>query len=120
MHSVRRNFLWNSSYQLLLVLAPLVTTPYLSRTLGAEQVGVYSFTYSIANYFVLFATLGMANYGVRVVASAGDDRAGRSKAFWSTFFSQLCVAVPVIVAYFVYTLLCPQGGLSSPWYGACG
>lgn len=110
MHSVKKNFLWNVSYQLLLVLAPLATTPYLSRTLGAEQVGIYSYTYSIANYFVLFATLGMANYGVRVVASAGDDRVARSRAFWSAYFCQLCVAVPAIVAYFVYSALHPQGG----------
>ena len=108
--SVRKNFLWNASYQLLLVLAPLITTPYLSRVLGAEQVGVYSYTYSVTNYFVLFATLGMANYGVRVVASAGDDRAKRSRLFWSAYLSQVIVCIPVTILYVAYALLEPQGG----------
>lgn len=108
--SVRKNFLWNASYQLLLVLAPLITTPYLSRVLGAEQVGVYSYTYSVTNYFVLFATLGMANYGVRVIAAAGPDRAKRSLSFWSAYFAQIAVCIPVTVLYAVYALLEPEGG----------
>lgn len=108
--SVRRNFLWNASYQLLLVLAPLVTTPYLSRVLGPERVGVYSYTYSITNYFVLFATLGMANYGVRVIAAAGSDRAKRSRSFWSAYFSQAVVCIPVTILYVAYALLEPEGG----------
>lgn len=111
MTSLKKNFLWNASYQVLLVLAPLVTTPYLSRVLGAEQVGVYSYTYSIANYFVIFAALGMANYGVRTVSSAGSDRALRSRLFWGAYASQLVVAVPVATAYFAYLLAAPQGGL---------
>lgn len=109
-HSVKKNFLWNASYQLLLVIVPLVTTPYLSRVLGPEQVGTYSYTYSVTNYFVLFATLGMANYGARLVASAGDDRARRSRLFWAAYASQLCVSVPVAAAYVLYALTEPQGG----------
>jgi O-antigen/teichoic acid export membrane protein len=108
--SIGKNYLWNVSYQLLLIVVPLVTTPYLSRVLGAEQVGVYSYTYSIANYFVLFATLGMSQHGVRVVAQVGDDRAKRSRAFWSAWLSQLCIAVPVALIYFCYSLISPAGG----------
>lgn len=115
-HSVKRNFLWNASYQLLLVLAPLVTTPYLSRVLGAEQVGVYSYTYAVTNCFALFATLGMASYGVRVIAACGEDRAERSRAFWSAYASQLCVAVPVAFIYIGYLLLGdPDGGPLVAW-----
>lgn len=110
--SVRKNFLWNASYQLLLVLAPLVTTPYLSRVLGPEQVGVYSYTYSVTNYFVLFATLGMANYGVRVIAAAGSDRVRRSRSFWSAYLSQVLVCIPVTFLYTIYALLEPEGGFA--------
>lgn len=109
--SLRKNFFWNASYQLLLVLVPLVTTPYLSRVLGPERVGVYSYTYSVANYFVLFATLGMANYGARLVASAGDDRGLRSRLFWGAYCSQLVVSIPVAAIYFAYALSEPTGGI---------
>lgn len=115
-HSVKKNFLWNASYQLLLVLAPLVTTPYLSRVLGAEQVGVYSYTYAVTNYFALFATMGMASYGVRVIAACGEDRGERSRVFWSAYASQLCIALPVALAYIGYLLLGnPEGGSLVAW-----
>lgn len=108
--SVGKNFLWNAGYKLLLVLTPLITTPLVSRALGAEQVGVYSYTYSIEQYFSMFAVLGMAQHGVRTVAQTGDDRALRSRTFWSAFIAQLCVAVPVFVVYTIYVSLGSTGG----------
>lgn len=89
---------------------PLITTPYLSRVLGANQVGVYSYTYAITDYFVIFATLGMAQHGVRAIAQAGNDRAKRSRVFWSAWVAQLCVALPVAAVYFIYAAINPAGG----------
>lgn len=108
--SLKSNFLWNAFYQLLLIITPLVTTPYLSRVLGAEKVGVYSYTYSIASYFVMFAILGMAQYGVREIALAGDDRARRSRVFSSAWAAQLCFSVPLMFLYLVYALAFSQEG----------
>ena len=64
-NSIKKNFAFNSAYQMLNVIVPLITTPYLSRTIGASGNGVFTYTQSIANYFVLFAQLGITNYGVR-------------------------------------------------------
>lgn len=105
MKSIKKNFIWNSSYQLLLIIAPLVTIPHVSRVLGAEGVGGYSYTYSIAYYFVLFATLGMAQYGVRLIAQAGEDRELRSKSFYSAWAAQVMLATPIIILYFLYLML---------------
>ena len=65
MNSIGKNYLYNSIYQILNIFLPLLTAPYVARVLGAENVGIYSYTYSIANYFVIFAMLGIANYGSR-------------------------------------------------------
>lgn len=108
--SVGKNFLWNAGYKLLLVLTPLITTPLVSRALGAEQVGVYSYTYSVEQYFAMFAVLGMAQHGVRAVAQAADDRDLRSHTFWSAFAAQLCVAIPVALIYGIYVALGSTGG----------
>lgn len=107
----KRNFILQSSYQLLLIAVPLLTTPYLSRVLGASQVGVYSYTYAITNYFVIFATMGMSTYGVRAISECGDDRERRSRVFWSAFASQALVGSVVVFAYCAYAALAPQGGL---------
>ena len=110
MSNLKKNYLYQASYQLLLIIVPLVTTPYLSRVLGASQVGVYSYTYSIANYFVMFATLGMSTYGVREIAACGDDRKSRSMVFWEMYGAQAFVSVVCIVAYIVYSFANPKGG----------
>lgn len=108
--TVKHNFIWSSSYQALLIAVPLVTVPYVSRVLGVEQIGVYSYTCSIASYFALFATLGMGKYGVRLIAQAGDDRLERSHRFWSAWAAQLCVALPACAAYLIYSCIDPAGG----------
>ena len=109
-HSVKKNFIYNSAYQIFLIIAPLISTPYLSRVLGPGGVGEFSYTYAIAAYFVMFATLGMSNYGVRTIAAVANDPERRSKTFCSVFVSQLVIAVPVFLVYLAYALVMPQGG----------
>ncbi|MBR3316767.1 MAG: oligosaccharide flippase family protein [Atopobiaceae bacterium] len=108
MAGIRKNFIYSSAYQILLVLTPIVTTPYLSRVIGAEGDGIFTYTQSIVNYFVLFAMLGMANYGVRSVAECGDDRAARSDLFWNAFAMNCLVGTIVLVAYAGYVVLWGQ------------
>ena len=58
-----KNFLFNVSYQVFILLVPLVTTPYISRVLGSEGVGINAYTNSIIQYFILFGTIGINTYG---------------------------------------------------------
>lgn len=63
-----KNYIYNLSYQLLTILLPIITTPYISRVLGAENIGIYSYVMSITMYFILFGTLGTTIYGQREIA----------------------------------------------------
>lgn len=56
--SIKVNYFLNMSYQVLVLLVPIVTTPYIARTLGAEGIGIYSYTYSVVSCFVLAAVMG--------------------------------------------------------------
>lgn len=105
MASVRKNFLYSSAYQLLIAMTPLVTTPYLSRVIGAEGNGVFTYTQSITNYFVLVAIMGMTNYGVRMIAEHVSDRNKRSRVFWEAFCMQALIGTVVIAAYVCYVLI---------------
>ena len=105
MAGIRKNFIYSSAYQILLVLTPIVTTPYLSRVIGAEGDGIFTYTQSIVNYFVLFAVLGMEKYGVRTIAECGDDRAKRSDVFWNAFAMNCMVGAVVLVAYVAFIVL---------------
>ena len=72
--SISKNYIYNLSYQLLTLVTPFITTPYISRVLGPDGVGTYSYTTSIVAYFILLASLGIANYAQREIAYHQDDQ----------------------------------------------
>lgn len=105
MSSIRKNFLYNAVYQLLLIVLPLITTPYVSRVLGAGGVGVYSYTYTVANYFMLIAMLGVKNYGNRSIAAVRDDPEQLSRTFWEIYWLQFLCSLVALGAYLAFALL---------------
>ena len=98
------NFLYNSAYQIFAILIPLITTPYVSRKLGAGGVGDYAYAQSIASYFALFIKLGLANYGNRTIAYARGEGKDISKEFWSIYLFQLFMGLIVNIIYLVYCI----------------
>lgn len=104
MKRIWKNYLYNLSYQILLVIAPLLTTPYVSRVLHANGVGVYSYTHTIATGFALFAALGVNTYGQREIAYHQDDIHDRSKAFWELVLLRIFTTLIVCSVYLVFSL----------------
>lgn len=102
---ILKNYFYNSFYQILLIIIPLITTPYISRVLGAEKIGLYSYSYSIAYYFVMFIMLGLNNYGNRTIAFVRDDKEKLSKVFCEIYFMQLCVSIVLILLYIMYAAI---------------
>ncbi|WP_010237892.1 flippase [Clostridium arbusti] len=104
MSSIKKNFIYNVFYQLLVLALPLITAPYVSRVLGAEGIGTYSYSYSIANYFLLFAMLGVANHGNRSIAKNRDNRKNLSKTFWNIYAIQIFNSIIVVAIYVIYII----------------
>ena len=80
--SIKLNYFYNVSYQILLLITPLITTPYISRVLGAEGIGTASFAESLVSYFTLFSSLGTAVLGQREISYLQEDVQKRSEIFW--------------------------------------
>lgn len=102
MSSIKKNFMYNSIYQIMIMFIPLITTPYISRVLGASGVGAYSYAYSIANYYVLFIMLGLNNYGNRSIAKVRDNKIELEKTFWSIYSMQFVLGVIFNIIYLLY------------------
>lgn len=103
--TLKRNFLLNVVYQILTLILPLITVPYVSRVLGASGVGEYSYTYSIVYYFIVVAMLGFNNYGNRTVAQYRHDRKRLSKKFAEIYLFQIMSSVCMIFFYSLYLLI---------------
>lgn len=76
--------------------------PYIARILGAEKIGIYNYTYSIAIYFALVVKLGVDHYGNRSIAKVGEDIERRSILFFEIFGIQLFSGIVCILLYLVY------------------
>ena len=102
--SIKRNIGFQTAYQILNTCLPLITAPYLARVLGAEQLGIYSYTSSIVAYFTLIGMLGTVNYGTRSIASVKEDKEKLSYAFWSIYGFQTFITGLVLVTYIIYLM----------------
>ena len=106
--SLKKNIAISTLYQILLIILPIVTAPYIARVLGPDQSGVYDYTTSIMTYFAMFAALGTASYGVREIARVRDDAAMRSKLFWEIELMTVMTSSACIVVWFIFIALTPQ------------
>lgn len=86
---MKKNFVYQFAYQILTIAIPFITTPYVSRILGAEGVGIYSYTYTIVNYFVLLGRMGIQMYANRQIAMQNRNKIKISECFWNLFFVHL-------------------------------
>lgn len=96
---IRANYIYSVIYQILGFLIPLVTAPYISRVLGVEGVGIVSYSRSIAEYFSLFALLGVNNYGNREIAIHRDDIDAMSETFWNIYAVQCFTSLFSLIIY---------------------
>lgn len=115
MKKVKINFLYNIVYQLLVLIIPLITAPYLSRVIGASGVGIYSYTYSIVYYFILLVLLGVNNYGNRSIAKVRNNKDKLSKTFCSIYLFQLIMGIIMLFFYIMYVTLISNNYTSIAW-----
>ncbi|WP_304682049.1 flippase [Lactobacillus taiwanensis] len=92
------NALLNGFRSALNLIFPLITFPYVSRVLSVDGMGIYNFSNTYVNYFVLIAGLGVATYAVREGAKYRDN-----KELISKFASQIFTIniISTLVAYFL-------------------
>lgn len=99
------NYLFTVLYQLLIVITPFITTPYVSRVLKPEGIGTDAYVLSIVQLFLVFAALSIPIYGSRQIATKLDQNE-RSKEFWSIYCVQLFISLITTVCYvlFIFTV----------------
>jgi len=102
--SIAKNYLYNLTFQIMTIILPLITTPYVSRALGAERIGIYSYTLSIVTYFVIVGSLGVSLYGQREIAYVQDDKHKRTKAFWEINIMRFITILLAVIVYYIFII----------------
>lgn len=102
--SAKNNYFYNLIYQILLVITPLITTPYISRVLGSSEIGKYSFVASTVSVFIVISNLGFHQYSQRKIASLQKDEKRQSLVFWEVFIMKFIVSFVMLIIYGVFLL----------------
>ena len=103
--SLSKNFFYQIAYQVIIIVIPLIISPYLTRKIGDTGLGIYSYVYSIAGYFVLLAMLGISKYGQRCITFARNDHDLLRRKFWSLFFVHKIASIIALILYFGFSFL---------------
>ncbi len=102
MGRITKNYIYNSAYQLLTLITPIITAPYLSRVLGADSLGIYSYVNSSGNVITTIALLGIYAYGNRQTAYVRDDGALLNRTFWEIMLLRCILGAAGTAVYFIY------------------
>ena len=100
--NVKKNYIYNLIYQVVAIILPIISTPYISKVLGAKNIGIYGYTLSISAYFVLAGTLGMTLYGQREIAYLQKDKEKYSKVFFEIFFLKLLMMSISALIFYIF------------------
>lgn len=103
--SMKKNFAYSTIYQVLNIITPFITAPYLSRVLGAEMLGIQSYTSSVQSYFLIFATLGTQSYGAREISRNRDNIYEYSKLFWEIELMTVATSMIALAAWGIMIVL---------------
>lgn len=99
-----KNYLYNMAYQVLLIISPVITMPFLSRSLGADGIGQYSYAYTLTSYFVSVATMGCDIYGRREISYVKDRIKERSERFWSIESVKILSTILTLIVYLFFSV----------------
>jgi O-antigen/teichoic acid export membrane protein len=86
--AVLKNFLSLSVLHAANYVVPLVTMPYLTRTLGAGGFGRLAIAQAVVQYFVILVDFGFGWSSSRLAALHKDDPLQISSVFWSTMYAK--------------------------------
>lgn len=105
--NLKKNIAYQLLYQIIILVIPLVLSKYVTHIINKDTLGVYSYSYSIASYFVLFAMLGIQKYGTRAISQVKDDKIQLRKVFWGLYLVHAIVSVLCLICYFLFCAFYP-------------
>lgn len=102
--SLIKNIGYNMISQIVALIVPLITAPYIARVFNAELIGKYSYAVANSSYFVLLECLGFTLYGQIKIASFRDDKEKVSSFFLEIMFLKLSLMI-VSIAIYIFTIV---------------
>lgn len=105
---MKKNFFFNFSLNFINILFPLITLPYVSAVLGADNLGKCNFALSLSSWFLIFATFGTTTYGIREIARVRDNQQRLNTTFSEIFIIKLIATIISIIIFVGVIFVSPK------------
>ena len=102
------NFASLSALQVVTLILPLITLPYVLRVMGKSGYGVYVMAITMMDYFVTITDFGFAVLAPRDVALTRDDKDARNKVYSQVIFTKIALAVLAILLFSILIIAVPS------------
>ena len=101
--NITKNYTFNLIYEILIIILPFITIPYISRIFGADGIGIYSYTLSISSYFIMIGSLGINYYAKKEISYVQGVRVKRTILFWECIILKIILmSIVLIIFYFAF------------------
>ena len=74
MKNIKINALASITVNILNIIFPLITNPYLTRILSKDNYGYYNNANTWASFIMPIAAFGIYNYGIRSISKVKEDK----------------------------------------------
>ena len=99
-----KNYIYNSLYQILAIIIPIITIPYVARALGAEGVGINGYILSVSMVFIYIGLLGLDKYASREIAYKRENKEELNKTFSELAILRLIMLVLTTIIYIIFSI----------------
>ena len=106
--SVKKNALLNSIRSILSIAFPLITYPYVTRILQADNLGKVNFASSTMSYFSLIAVLGLTSYAGREGIKYRDNQKKLNEFCSELLTLNICTTIFAYIALGGVILIFPS------------
>lgn len=104
MKSLSENVFYNGLLMFFNITYPLLTASYISRILGAENLGLINYSQSIINFLLVLAMVGIPTYGIREIAKVRDNNNEKENVFSELFIIKTVFSIMTFLLYLCFLL----------------
>ena len=108
MNKLAKNYIYNVLYQVFLIVVPIITAPYLTRTISSGFLGIYDYVNSVVSIITTIGLIGLQSYGYRQIAYDRDNSRVIAKSFSEIFSLRVCLLIIVSLVYLPFVLFSSQ------------
>ncbi|MGX7112123.1 oligosaccharide flippase family protein [Gemella cuniculi] len=106
MKNIKINALASLMVNILNIVFPLITNPYLTRILSKPNYSYFNTANTWASFVIPLAAFGIYNYGIRAISKVKDDKEAINYVFSKLFYISVITSIIITGIYFLFIDFC--------------